>query len=150
MLPMRLQFTWQVAQVSTCNNHNCSDVFWIRNKSLHIFIKYLFIAFFKQDNAINKCYVWIKKIMPNLLFNKLAWCRYLENTKKHAPKGEGRGGGALKYIWRKLVGLGLRKNNSPWEGGQGDFLDIVYFSSNPPQCECLINEQSLSTMCSFI
>ena len=43
----------------------------IRNKSLYIFMKDLLITFFKQDNAYNKCYVLIKKIMPNLLFNKL-------------------------------------------------------------------------------
>jgi len=62
--------------------------------------------------------------MPNLLFNKLG-CRYLEHKKKHAPKGEGRGGGALKYISRKLGGPGLRKIYSPWGGQQGDFLDIA-------------------------
>ena len=63
------------------------------------------IALFKQDNAINKCYVWIKKIMPNLLYNKLG-CRYLEHKKKHAPKGEGRGGGGSEIYLKKIGGAG--------------------------------------------
>ena len=63
--------------------------------------------------------------MPNLLFNQLG-CRYLEHKKKHAPKGEGRGGGgALIYISEENWGGGLRKNYSPWGGQQGDFLDIA-------------------------
>ena len=44
--------------------------------------------------------------MPNLLFNQLG-CRYLEHKKKHAPKGEGRGGGgALIYISEENWGGG--------------------------------------------
>ena len=63
--------------------------------------------------------------MPNLLFNKLG-CRYLEHKKKHAPKGEGRGGGGGSDIYlKKIGGGGLRKNYSPWGGRQGDFLDIA-------------------------
>ena len=64
--------------------------------------------------------------MPNLLFNKLG-CRYLEHKKKHAPKGEGRGGGGGSDIYLKKIGGGggLRKNYSPWGGQQGDFLDIA-------------------------
>ena len=63
--------------------------------------------------------------MPNLLFNQLG-CRYLEHKKKHAPKGEGRGGGGGSDIYlKKIGGGGLRKNYSPWGGQQGDFLDIA-------------------------
>ena len=63
--------------------------------------------------------------MPNLLFNQLG-CRYLEHKKKHAPKGEGRGGGGGSDIYlKKIGGGGLRKNYSPWGGRQGDFLDIA-------------------------
>ena len=62
--------------------------------------------------------------MPNLLFNKLG-CRYLEHKKKHAPKGEGRGGGGSDIYLKKIGGGGLRKNYSPWGGRQGDFLDIA-------------------------
>ena len=62
--------------------------------------------------------------MPNLLFNKLG-CRYLEHKKKHAPKGEGRGGGGSDIYLKKIGGGGLRKNYSPWGGQQGDFLDIA-------------------------
>ena len=93
-------------------------IFWIRNKSLHIFMKYLLIAFFKQDNAWHSVsYVWIKKIMPNLLFNKLG-CRYLEHKKKHAPKGEGRGGGELWYISEENWGGVLEKITVHGEGSR--------------------------------
>ena len=62
--------------------------------------------------------------MPNLLFNKFG-CRYLEHKKKHAPKGEGRGGGSSDIYLKKIGGGGLRKNYSPWGGQQGDLLDIA-------------------------
>ena len=45
--------------------------------------------------------------MPNLLYNKLG-CRYLENKKKNAPKGEGRGGGGggSEIYLKKIGGAG--------------------------------------------
>ena len=44
--------------------------------------------------------------MPNLLFNNKLGCRYLEHKKKHAPKGEGRGGGGGSDIYLKKIGGG--------------------------------------------
>ena len=57
--------------------------------------------------------------MPNLLFNKLG-CRYLEHKKKHAPKGEGRGGGGGSDIYLKKIGGGgvLEKITVHGEGGR--------------------------------
>ena len=63
---------------------------------------------------LNQCYVWIKKIMPNLLFYKLG-CSFLEHKKKHAGS----------EIYLKKIGGRLEKDYSPLGEEQGNFLDIA-------------------------
>ena len=94
----------------------------IRKRSLLYFHEGSLHCFFLNRTMLNKCYVWIKKIMLNLLFYKLG-CSFLEHKKKHAGS----------EIYLKKIGGHLEKRLKSVGEGAGNFFGycLIFLQSTP-------------------